>query len=229
MLDVTLFRNARFSAASGSVTVAFFAIAGFSFLITQYFQLFKHYSPLSTGVHLLPVALSPSDAASVIGTKLAVRVRHQRSSRDRPALHDRLLLVGLDVHRRRHYWQIALQMLLAGTGVGLTSAPATDRSWTSSPRAKAGVGSAINDTTRLIGATLGVAIIGSVYASLYLSRLKQRSRLAALRPRPRPHRSVGGAIQVANQAEQRRPSGLAAQIHQAASPPSSTDSATPAS
>src|SRR5206468_6794517 len=72
MLDVSLFRNPRFTAASGSVTVAFFAIAGFSFLITQYFQFFKGYGPLSTGVHLLPVAVSVA-IASVVGTKLAVR------------------------------------------------------------------------------------------------------------------------------------------------------------
>src|SRR5258708_7394415 len=72
MVDLSLFRNLRFTAASGSVTVAFFAIAGFSFLITQYFQFFKGYAPLSTGVHLLPVAASVA-IASVVGTKLALR------------------------------------------------------------------------------------------------------------------------------------------------------------
>src|SRR5437660_2880041 len=74
MLDLSLFRNLRFTAASGSVTVAFFALSGFSFLITQYFQFFKGYRPLSTGVHLLPVAVSVA-IASVVCTKLAVRFR----------------------------------------------------------------------------------------------------------------------------------------------------------
>src|SRR5438876_593977 len=73
MLDVSLFRNLRFTAASGSVTVAFFGISGFIFLITQYFQFFKGYGPLSAGVHLLPVATAVG-VSSVVGTKLAVRL-----------------------------------------------------------------------------------------------------------------------------------------------------------
>ena len=72
MLDVRLFRNLRFSAASGAVTVAFFTLLGFIFLITQYFQFVRGYGPLSTGVHLLPVALAVG-VGSVAGTQLAVR------------------------------------------------------------------------------------------------------------------------------------------------------------
>jgi len=72
MLDLSLFRNLRFTAASGSVTVVFFALSGFSFLITQYFQFFRGYGPLATGVRLLPVAISVG-VMSVVGTKLAVR------------------------------------------------------------------------------------------------------------------------------------------------------------
>src|SRR5207253_2413274 len=69
------------------------------------------------------------------------------------------------------YGTIAAQMVVLGTGMGLTSAPATEAIMGVVPRAKAGVGSAVNDATRLLGATLGVAVIGSVYASLYASRL----------------------------------------------------------
>ena len=72
MLDVRLFRNMRFSAASGAVAVSFFTLFGFIFLITQYFQFVRGYGPLSTGVRLLPVALSVG-AGSVAGTQLAVR------------------------------------------------------------------------------------------------------------------------------------------------------------
>src|SRR5439155_883855 len=69
MLDVRLFRNLRFSAASGAVTVAFFTLFGFIFLMTQYFQFVRGYGPLSTGVHLLPVALAVG-AGSVAGSQL---------------------------------------------------------------------------------------------------------------------------------------------------------------
>jgi EmrB/QacA subfamily drug resistance transporter len=60
MMDVALFGNPRFTAASGSVAIAFFALNGFIFLLSQYFQVVKGYGPLSTGVRLLPVAAAPS-------------------------------------------------------------------------------------------------------------------------------------------------------------------------
>jgi EmrB/QacA subfamily drug resistance transporter len=66
MLDVRLFTDRRFSAACGAVTVAFFALFGFIFLITQFFQFVRDYSPLGTGLRILPVAVSIA-AASVIG------------------------------------------------------------------------------------------------------------------------------------------------------------------
>ena len=62
-------------------------------------------------------------------------------------------------------------MVVYGLGMGLTSAPATESIMGAISRAKAGVGSAVNDSTRLVGGTLGVAVIGSVYASVYASRL----------------------------------------------------------
>jgi EmrB/QacA subfamily drug resistance transporter len=217
MLDVSLFRNARFSAASGSVTVAFFGIAGFSFLITQYFQLFKHYSPFSTGVHLLPVALCVG-VASLRGPKLAMQFGTKAVVATGLFFTTCFFLWVSTMSSSTSYWQIALQMILVGTGVGLTSAPATASIMSVVPLAKAGVGSAINDTTRLIGATLGVAIIGSVYASLYNSRLTQRLPASVPSALARAaHGSVGAAIQVAKQADNSGQSVLAAQIHQAAS------------
>jgi hypothetical protein len=217
MLDISLFRNPRFSAASGSVTVAFFAISGFSFLITQYFQLFKHYSPFSAGVHLLPVAISVG-AASVIGTKLAVKVGTRAVVTTGLFFATGFFVWVAALSSATSYLVIALQMVLGGTGVGLTSAPATESIMDVVPRAKAGVGSAINDTTRLLGATLGVAIVGSVYASLFGSRLTQG--LPASLPSAlvrAAHSSVGAAIHVANQANNTGHPVLAAQIHQAAS------------
>ena len=124
MLDVSLFRNPRFSAASGSVTVAFFGISGFSFLITQYFQLFKDYSPFSAGVHLLPVAISVG-AASVIGTQLAVRFGTRAVVTTGLLFSTGFFVWVATLSSTTSYWQIALQMVLGGTGIGLTSAPAT--------------------------------------------------------------------------------------------------------
>jgi hypothetical protein len=65
------------------------------------------------------------------------------------------------------YLELAAQMVLLGTGMGLTTAPATESIMGAVRSDNAGLGSAVNDTTRELGGTLGVAVIGSVFASLY--------------------------------------------------------------
>jgi hypothetical protein len=165
MLDVRLFRNLRFSAASAAVTITFFSLMGFIFLVTLYFQFLKDYGPFSTGVRLLPVATTTGITA-VLGTALAVR------SSTKLVVTAGLvsLAAGLGwtstASASTTYLTIAGQMVLIGAGIGLTSAPATESIMGAVPRAKAGVGSAINDATRILGGTLGVAVIGSLYASL---------------------------------------------------------------
>ena len=197
MLDVALFRNPRFSAASGAVTVSFFSLFGFIFIITQYFQFIRSYTPLSAGVHLLPVAASVA-VASVVGTKLAVRLGTKL-----------VVAAGLVLVAGFYVWvststattayaTIAAQMVVYGVGMGLTSAPATESIMGAVPAGKAGVGSAVNDTTRLLGGTLGVAVLGSVFASVYGTHVAAHlppalpQHLAAL-----THTSVGAALALA--------------------------------
>jgi EmrB/QacA subfamily drug resistance transporter len=197
MLDVALFRNPRFSAASGAVTITFFSLMGFIFLVTLYFQFLKGYGPLSTGVRLLPVATMVG-ITSVLGTRLAVR----RGTKLVVAGGLVALAAGLlwtaSASETTRYLTIAGQMVLIGSGIGLTGAPATESIMGAVPTAKAGVGSAVNDATRILGGTLGVAVIGSIYASLYNSRLS-----AALAPglpddvASTALRSVGAAFEAA--------------------------------
>jgi EmrB/QacA subfamily drug resistance transporter len=190
MLDISLFRNPRFTAASGSVTIAFFALSGFVFLMTQFFQLFKGYGPLSAGVHLLPVAISVG-AASVIGVKLAVRFGTKLVVAGGLLMMTLFYIWVSGANATLAYWIIALQMILFGAGMGLTSAPATEAIMGVVPTHKAGVGSAVNDTTRLLGGTLGVAVIGSIYASLFSSRLGDL--LPSALPVPLAHAAHGSA------------------------------------
>ncbi len=161
------------------------------------FQFIRGYGPLSTGVHLLPVALSVG-VGSVAGTQLAVRAGTKL-----------IVTAGLVAMAGFYGWvaavttgtisygTIAVQMVLYGLGMGLTSAPATESIMGAVSRRHAGVGSAINDATRLLGGTLGVAVIGSVYASLYASRLTVTlpaglpANVSAI-----AHQSVGAAIGV---------------------------------
>jgi EmrB/QacA subfamily drug resistance transporter len=198
MLDVRLFRNARFTAASVSVAISFFALSGFIFLVTQLFQFLKGYGPLSTGVRLLPVA-SFVAISSIVGAKLAVRVGTKLVVATGMFSMAAFYLWVSTSSVTTSYTTIAAQMVVLGTGMGLTSAPATEAIMGVVPKAKAGVGSAVNDATRLLGGTLGVAVIGSVYASLYASRLT--SALPVGLPASADetaHESVGAALTVAD-------------------------------
>ena len=186
MLDLELFRNPRFTAACAAVTVSFFTLFGFIFLMTQYFQFIKGYDPLSAGVHLLPVACSVG-VASVLGTRAAVRFGTKLVVSAGLVLVSCFYLWVATASATTGYLTIALQMVVYGVGMGLTSAPATEAIMGAVPRAKAGVGSAVNDATRLLGGTLGVAVIGSVYASVYASRL------SATLPAATPRRVAGAA------------------------------------
>ena len=199
MVDVGLFRNPRFTAASGAVTVAFFALSGFIFLVTQYFQFLKAYSPLGTGVRLLPVATSVA-VASLVGTRLAVRVGNKQVVTAGLVLLCAAFGWIATTSAATSYLEIVAQMLVLGTGMGLTSAPATEAIMGAVSKEKAGVGSAVNDATRLLGGTLGVAVIGSVAASVYATRLG--STLPVGLPsgvREAAKGSVGGAIVAAQQ------------------------------
>ena len=218
MLDVRLFRNLRFTAASGSVTVAFFSLFGFIFLMTQYFQFIRSYGPLSTGVRLLPVATSVA-VGSVIGTRMAVRVGTKL-----------VVTVGLLAVAAFYAWvasvislttgygTIAAQMVLYGIGMGFTSAPATESIMGAVSKDKAGVGSAVNDATRLLGGTLGVAVIGSVFSSLYGRRLS--ARLPAHFPAAlshAAHQSIGAALTVSSRLNAAGRPALGNAVHHAAS------------
>jgi EmrB/QacA subfamily drug resistance transporter len=171
ILDVRVFRIARFSAAAGAISVAFFALFGFIFMATQYFQFVKGYSTLSAGLHTLPFAVF-SGITAPIAARLALRYG------PRPVVSGGLLLmtgglvVASTLDAGSAYWgPVILSMALLATGLSLVIAPATDTVMGSLPREKAGAGAAVNDTTRELGGTLGVAVVGSVFASVYGPRI----------------------------------------------------------
>ncbi len=172
MLPVGIFANLRFSAASVAVTAAFFALFGFIFLITQYFQLVLGYGPFEAGLRTLPVA------GAIAGGSVAAPLLVNRFGTTQ------IVRAGLGLMATSFLWisfradvdtayiEIAGQMVLLGLGLGFTTAPATESIMGSLSTDKAGVGSAVNDTTRELGGTLGVAIIGSVFSSLYTNSLQ---------------------------------------------------------
>jgi EmrB/QacA subfamily drug resistance transporter len=166
MLDVRFFENRRFTAANIAITMTFFALFGSLFLITQYLQTVLGFSALEAGIRMLPMAcvmlvvapLAPRIVERV-GTKLVVGTG--------------LLLVTAGmawasaVPTTDGYLHLVVAMVMLSGGMGLIMAPATESIMGSLPPAKAGVGSAMNDTTRQMGGALGVAIIGSILATSY--------------------------------------------------------------
>ena len=189
MLDVHFFANPRFTAASTAVTMVFFALFGALFLLTQYLQFVLGYTALQAGLRVAPIALvmfvaAPASARLVerIGTKVVVAMGL--------ALVATSLLILSFATVTSGYGPVLATMFLMGIGMGMTMAPATESIMGSLPRAKAGVGSAVNDTTRQVGGALGVAILGSLLASSY------RSALGAAVPEA-ARASLGGALQVA--------------------------------
>jgi EmrB/QacA subfamily drug resistance transporter len=214
MLDVRVFANARFSAASLAIAGAFFALFGFVFMVTQYFQFVRGYSTLSAGVHTVPFAVFTGITAPLS----PMLVRRFGSNRvvgaGLAAMAAGFVVAGVTA-ATSPYLVIVIAMVGMGGGLGLVSAPATDSIMGTLPPERAGVGSAVNDTTRELGGTLGVAVVGSVFASLYGTRLTHK--LAGL---PIPHaaielakQSIGAAFAVA----QRAPSPQASNIIVAAS------------
>jgi EmrB/QacA subfamily drug resistance transporter len=217
MLDLSLFRNPRFTAASASVAISFFALSGFIFLVTQYFQFLKGYGPLSTGVRLLPVA-SCVAISSILGARLAVRLGTKLVVTSGLFSMAAFYLWVATTSASTGYGTIAAQMVVLGTGMGLTSAPATEAIMGVVPKAKAGVGSAVNDATRLLGGTLGVAVIGSVYASLYASQLTSALPIGLSATIDRTaHESVGAAFKTATELGSTGHPVPASAVHDAAS------------
>ena len=197
MLDMRFFKNPRFTAANSAITMTFFAMFGSMFLMTQYWQFVHGYSPLGAGVRLVPYALTmmvmaPTSARLVerIGTKRVVTTG--------------LLIVctgllSLSFIKATTPYPLAITLFcVMALGMGMTMAPATESVMGSLPREKAGVGSAVNDTTRQMGGALGVAIIGSVVTSVYAANVTDVAGRFGVRGEElaESRASLGGALGV---------------------------------
>ncbi|MBY0261741.1 MAG: DHA2 family efflux MFS transporter permease subunit [Phycisphaerales bacterium] len=170
MLDVRLFGDRRFSAATISVTLVFFSLMGALFFLTQYLQGVLGLSALETGLWFIPLAVGlvvASPLSAVLTTRVGARIT--------TAAGLAIVAVGLGtmatlstVSGQLH---VASVLFVAAFGVGLAMTPATDAIMGAVPREQFGVGSAVNDTTREVGGALGIAVLGSIFAALYASAM----------------------------------------------------------
>jgi EmrB/QacA subfamily drug resistance transporter len=200
MLPMRFFRARGFTLGSGVITFAFFAMFGFWFLLSQYLQFVRGYSPLLAGVAAMPFAamlilVAPRSAA--LGERIGL---------------DAIVACGFagmtvgfvlmaTVEPSSPYWRILAPLIVLGGSMGITAAPATGSIMSSVPLNRAGVGSAVNDTSRELGGALGIAVLGSVATSAYRSAVD----VSGLPPQASAAgESVGAAVQVASELPDRQ-------------------------
>ncbi|TDD97145.1 MFS transporter [Actinomadura rubrisoli] len=195
--DVRLFRDPRMSAAVASIALCFFAAVGVFFFTNFYMQSVRGLTPLQSGAMVLPFAaaqllFSPRSAAMVrrfgakaVCTSGLLLVTVALSSYQ---------LVGVGTP----LWILCAIFFVQGAGMANVMPPATESIMSALPREKAGAGSAINNTARQVAVAMGVAVLGSVVASVYRDDL--RDDLAALPPgaREAAGQSIEGAHGVAS-------------------------------
>jgi EmrB/QacA subfamily drug resistance transporter len=199
MLPMSLFKNMSFTGANLALTVSMFSLFGCSFALTQYFQSVQDHSALQAGLRVLPVALVLMVTATQSG-----RISRRLGIKVTVAGGVSIVAVGfiylafiIGVHTS--YPQLLIGFILLGIGMGLTQSPATDSVMGAVPVARAGVGSAMNDTTRELGGAMGVAVLGSIVNRTYLAQLSTAADTAEAKTLPQEAiRAIASGIQGAH-------------------------------
>jgi EmrB/QacA subfamily drug resistance transporter len=203
LLDVRVFRIPRFSGGALSISVAFFSLFGFIFLITQYFQFVKGYSTLSAGVHTLPFAIVAAvftPVAAVFALRVGARLVVTAGLL---LMAGGLLVAAFNSSPGTAYFgPLVVSMVLLALGLSSITAPTAEAVMGSVSDEQRGAAAGVNNTTRELGGTLGVAVFGSLFASSYAPKIS-----AAFGPLPIPavpkaeaHQSMAAALAVVRHA-----------------------------
>jgi MFS transporter, DHA2 family, multidrug resistance protein len=170
-LDVRLFGNRPFSAAVISVALSFFAMMGSLFFLAFYLQSVRGYSPLNSGLWMLPFA-----GAQVIFSPLSANVVRRFGARTVSFTGLLMIALALGLYQfigvHSAMWIYGVIAALQGIAMALVMPPATTTVMMSLPRELAGVGSSINNTVRQVGGALGVAVLGTVLTSAYRGKIE---------------------------------------------------------
>ncbi len=174
VLNMNLFRIRRFSLPAVAIAVGYFSMFGFLFMITQYFQGVMELSPLQFGLHSLPFAV-----AIAVGAPLATLIAQKVGTTAVIVFGLVVMSVGMFIAGQvkvetPYVGPVLVSMVLMGLGLAIVQGPATESIMASVALDEAGAGSAVNDTTREAGGTLGVAVLGSIVASVYTTEVGPR-------------------------------------------------------
>ncbi len=175
MLDLSLFSNRSFTVGCSTIFLGFMAMLGMFFVVSQYLQSVQGHSPFNTGVRLLPFTLAMMVAAPR-SAALVERLGARRVVTTGLIFNAVGLAILGTLAADSSYLHFMAGGIMMGAGMGLTMPPSTGAIMTSLPLGKAGVGSAVNDTTREVGIAVGVAVIGSIVSSRYRSSLGDLDR-----------------------------------------------------
>lgn len=198
LVDLGLFANARFSVGTAATAMVSFAVFGATFLVPQYLQLVSGDTSLQTGVRLLPVVASQIVAAGlsdVLTTRLGTRIVVASGLTIAAVAFGILSLLSPD----SGYLVVAIALVLLGAGLGLALTPSLDAVISALPVDRLSVGSAVNSTLRQVAGALSVAVLGSIFASTYSSRLSAATHGLAPAAAQTARESMAGALVVAGQ------------------------------
>lgn len=188
LLDVRLFANPAFATGAAAITVFFLAMFGFFYVVMQHMQLILGYSPIKTAFALTPL-MGPVLLLSATSFWYLPRAGL------RPVVFTGLTFIAVGflllstITIADGYAAVGWPLLVMSIGIGLLTAPTTSAIMNTAPDDKQGVASAVNDTTREIGAALGIALAGSLLAAQYTALLAPR--LPAELPPPARDAALG--------------------------------------
>jgi EmrB/QacA subfamily drug resistance transporter len=195
--DVRLFRDPRLSAGVGAVGMSFFAMAGVFFFTSFYMQSVLGLSPLEAGAMALPFAAAQLIFSPVSGTM--VNRFGARAVCTTGLLLAALALAGYQfIDESSPLWVLGVIFFIQGTGMANVVPAATESVMSALPREKAGAGSALNNAARQVAVAMGVAVLGSVIASVYRGEMTDRFNALPAGQRHVAAESIEGTLAVAS-------------------------------
>ena len=164
MLELSLFRNRTFSGANGAMLFVGLAMFGTFFYVSLYMQNVLRYSPVEAGASFLPMTLLIILIAPRAGA-LTDRVGSRWLVGGGMTLLAVMLFYYSQLGANETFWAILPGLLIGGVGMGLTMTPTTAAAMSAVAVDKAGVGSAVLNSARQVGGSLGIAVMGAIVAS----------------------------------------------------------------
>jgi Na+/melibiose symporter-like transporter len=197
MLDMRYFKNPAFSTGTGGMVLIFMSMFGVMFLMTQYLQLVRDYTPLGAAIRLLPnapfmIVIAP------LTPRLSVRFGAHRTVAAGMVCVGTSLFLLRAVDLNTPYPYIICSLMLGTAGFALAMSPMTASIMSAVPPRRAGAGSATNDASRELGAALGVAVMGSLAASKYTTAIDPVTADLPAHARETARGSIAGAVRVAD-------------------------------